>query len=88
MSEGLLPGHCAGFHCEICAEPLQLSPDGMAIVAESPQSQLLCNECGLIYVQLSKEAGCLAVAMSPSAKAQLESDNASPLAQFVRKLIV
>lgn len=86
VKDGLTPGARIGYACSVCQEPLQLTLGGLGILAEYPDSPLLCNECGFLYVQIAEARGELAgTQQSPQAKAQLDAGNDSVLARWLRK---
>lgn len=84
--ESLAPGAALGYQCAICQEPLQLTPGGKEHLESTAGAELLCNPCGLLYVQIADETGHqVENQMSPHAKAQLDEGNSSGLAQWIRK---
>jgi len=86
--ESLSPGALLGFECAICNEPLQITPDGKACYESMGGAELLCNPCGLLYVQIADESGRLAgTALSQTAKTQLDKGNDSRLAHWIRRHI-
>ncbi len=84
--ESLLPGARLGYNCVICQEPLQLTPHGYERLKSNPGTDLLCNECGLLYVQMAERSGHeIESHQGPVAQAQLDQGNDSPLANWVRR---
>jgi hypothetical protein len=84
--ESLLPDAQLGYACEICEEPLQITAGGRCALAENPQAKVFCNDCALVYVHLAEDSGePIATSQSPAAQLQLDQDNDSPLANWVRK---
>jgi hypothetical protein len=76
-------GCISGYECAMCKEPLQLTRWGHSMLAKY-ESLLLCNECGLLYVQI--DANSIAeYKVGPAAKAQVDRGNTSRLAQWVRR---
>jgi hypothetical protein len=86
VSDGVTQGAALGYECSICGEALQLTFGGQTALKSYPDSDLLCNACGLVYSEIADSVGALErIELSPEAKDQLERQNASPLAKFVRK---
>jgi hypothetical protein len=86
VKDGMRPGSQTGYECSICQEALQVSPGGLGTLRQYPGSELLCNECGLLYVHLAESAdGIERTEMSPEAESQLALGNKSPLARWIRK---
>lgn len=82
---GIVPDAEIGFSCSICREPLQMTRDGgLEQFRKNPDATLLCNDCGLLYVNIA-ESKIERYEMSPHAKAQMDSGDRSPLARFLRK---
>lgn len=85
-NESLAPGATVGYECSICKEPLQITPSGRTTLEGDSTSELLCNDCGLLYVNIAESAGRLAwTEVGPAAKEQLSAGNNSPLADFMRR---
>ena|ERR1700685_4319632 len=82
VSDGLTPGSETGFVCSMCQEPLQVTPQGLAIL-RTHGGELLCNPCGLLYVHVADEE-IARTELSPAAKTQLDAGNKSPLANWTR----
>jgi hypothetical protein len=84
VKDGLTPGAQTGYECSICKEPLQVTPGGLGTLRLYPDSALLCNDCGLLYVHMADEQ-IERTEMSPEAKRQMAAGNNSPLARWARK---
>lgn len=82
--EPLKTGAKTGFRCDTCPEPLQITA-GTEAVLRSCQARLLCNDCGLLYVNLCDMIGTPGDLKSSTAKAQIDAWNDSKLANWIRK---
>lgn len=86
VKTGITPGSREGFECSICSEPIALTTGGLETFRCYPASKLICNDCGLVWVQIAEAKDELErVEISPEAKKQLDAGNKSPLARWMRK---
>jgi hypothetical protein len=86
VKDGMKPGSRAGYECAICAEPLLVTSGGLGMLEQYPNSKLLCNECGLLYLHIAESVdGIERTEISPEARHQLAAGNKSPLARWIRK---
>jgi hypothetical protein len=86
VKTGITPGSRMGFVCSICAEPMAVTTGGLETFRRYPESKLICNDCGLLYMQIVEARDQLErVEISPEAKAQLDAGNKSPLARWMRR---
>ena len=86
VKTGITPGAQTGFECSICSEPIALTEGGLRTRERYPNSELICNDCGIVYVQMAEAQDAIGrLEMSPEAKKQLDKGNKSPLAQWMRR---